>query len=223
MVAVAAVRTLKSARKSKRLTQGQLAEMVGVSQGFISDVELGNRTPSEELYTALKEVVGDFQYGPELKRVTDPGNELKRVVTRGNAVVPFYRHYVKAGDGGHVLDDDVEEFDVEAHYKDTCVYKVSGDSMIEAGVDDGDRLVVNLGYKFENNDMILCRYNGDLMVKFGRIDNGVIWLIPANKKHHPWPCKSGDQFEAIGVVKEIIKDPDNDFARRVDLSKFKEG
>ena len=55
------------------------------------------------------------------------------------------------------------------------------------------------------------------MVKFGRIVDGVIWLIPANAKFKPWPCKAEDQFEAVGVVIEVIKRPVNDYSKMTTL------
>lgn len=122
-----------------------------------------------------------------------------------------------------MLEDEAEEFDVQSHYAGTCVYVVSGDSMIEDGIESGDRLVVRLGYRFRpDGETILCRYNGDLMVKFARISDGVIWLIPANKKLHPWPCGESDELHIIGRVIEIIKDPNPAYSGRVDISKFKE-
>lgn len=82
----------------------------------------------------------------------------------------------------------------------------------------GDRLVVKLGHRFQNNSIILCRNNGDLMVKRARIQDGVIWLIPANPKMHLWACGENDQFEAIGVVIEVIRKPDTAAVKRVSMN-----
>lgn len=138
-------------------------------------------------------------------------------------MIPLFRSVIRAGDKGPVLDDTTEEFDIGQHYANTAVYEIAGDSMIEAGIDEGDRVVVRLGYVFKNRDIILCRYNGEMMVKGASIINGMIWLIPAHQKMHPWMCKETDEFQCIGTVCEIIKRPSREWWRSIDLNKLSGG
>jgi SOS-response transcriptional repressor LexA len=56
------------------------------------------------------------------------------------------------------------------------------------------------------------------MVKGARIVDDTIWLIPANPRYKPWPCKESDRLEVIGVVIEVIRKPDNTCIRRAKLS-----
>lgn len=44
---------LKEARKSKGITQGALAEMIGVSRGVIQNIEYGNTSPSKIVTQAI--------------------------------------------------------------------------------------------------------------------------------------------------------------------------
>ena len=122
-------------------------------------------------------------------------------------MVPWYTVSVRAGDGAPIFEEAVRQFNVSQHYKGTAVYEVSGDSMINAGIEEGDRVVVKLTALFKNNDIILCRYNNTLMVKGATIGDGAIWLHPANDHMHPWPVKEGDQFECMGIVTELIRRP----------------
>lgn len=117
-----------------------------------------------------------------------------------------------------MLEDETEQFDIQDHYRGTAAYEVAGDSMSEADIKEGDRLIVKLGHKFRPNEIILCRYNEELMVKGARIVDDIIWLIPANKRYRPWPCKETDRLEVIGVVIEIIRKPDNYSIRKVELN-----
>lgn len=209
--------TLKDARIAKGLTQQELADKVGIRQNYLSDLESGKRTPSETVRIALSQIVGDVIFIGDVKA----GNEVRRIVTRGTAIVPLYRSLIRAGNGGQVLEDTVEEFDVAVHYFNTAIYEVSGDSMVDSQIEEGDRVVIKLGYMFKNRDVILCKYNGELMLKGAAIVNGAVWLFPANKHHHAWKCKESDEFQCIGTVIEVIKQPHRAWWGHYDFNKLK--
>lgn len=175
-------------------------------------LESGKRDLTPELRNKLVKFLGS-----DIPEATNPRNEVRPIVTRGSASIPYYRHIIHAGKGVHVLEDETEQFDIDEHYRGTAAYEVSGDSMADADIHEGDRLIVRLGYKFRPNDIILCRYNEELMVKGARIIDDTIWLIPANKKYRPWPCRETDRLEVIGVVIEVIRKPDNYSIKRMEI------
>lgn len=208
-------RSLKQARKNAEYTLEQLAAATQLSVSYLSAVETGRKRLTDQLRKKLVEILGEFR---------DPSSELVPIQVKGTATVPLYRSVVRAGKNSPaVLEDTTDEFDVAKHYEGTCVYEVAGDSMIESGIEEGDRLVVKLGYHFKNRDIILCRYNGELMVKGSAIKDGIIWLFPANSHYHPWPCKPDDEFQCLGTVVEIIKSPKRDWWARVDFNKLSGG
>jgi len=212
------IKELKDARIDKGLSQQELANLLGVAQNTVSALETGKILPSDELRKHLKEIFGEVLYLREVLL----RNEPRRIVTSGNAIVPFYRHVVKAGNGGHVLEDETVDFDIAEHYANTAVYEVSGDSMIDDDIETGDRVVVKLGLRFNHRgDTLLVRYNNELMVKGARFVDGVLWLIPSNKKFPPWQCRDGDEVHIIGRVIEVIKDPRHEAARKFDPTKLK--
>lgn len=209
---------IRAARERLGYTQDMLASMAEVSPEYISMIESGKRPLSKKMRAVLTGLLGP------LPMDETTGNEVRPIVSRGNAVVPLYRTRVRAGNNAPVvLEDTEEQFDVAAHYENTCVYEVSGDSMIEAGIEEGDRLIVRLGYLFKpSGDIVLCRYNGQLMVKGARIIEGIIWLFPAHPHMHPWPCKPSDEFHCIGIVEEIIRRPQRDWIKMIDVRQLKQ-
>ena len=208
---------IRDARLAKGLTQQELADIVGIRQNFLSDLESGKRTPSDTTRSAISSVLGDVLFPGDER----PGNEVRKIVTKGTAIVPLYRTMIRAGSKGQVFEDSVEEFDVARHYLNTCVYEVSGDSMLDAGIEEGDRVVVRLGYRFMNRDIILCKYNDQLMLKGAAIINEEIWLFPANPHHHPWKCSETDEFQCIGTLVEIIKKPHREWWSKHNFNKLK--
>lgn len=208
---------LKDARRAKGLSQKDLADLLGISQVYVSAMELGKESPSDEVRKRLKEVLGEVSY----LRDIGPGNEVRKIVAVGNTKIPFYRSMVHAGKQGVTVEDWQEEFDIAEHYENTSAYEVSGDSMIKAGIEEGDRVIVKNGYRFKNKDVILCRFNGELMIKGVAIINEEIWLFPANDKHHPWKCRESDEFQCIGRVIEIIKQPHREWWEHYDFNRLR--
>lgn len=57
---------IKAARIKRSMTQGELARRADISQGYLSQVELGERTPSDEVVNLIQRALGvDFDYDEE--------------------------------------------------------------------------------------------------------------------------------------------------------------
>jgi repressor LexA len=80
--------------------------------------------------------------------------------------------------------------------------KVSGDSMIEAAIADGDWVVVRQQPVAENGDIVAAMIDGEATVKtFKRTDDHV-WLLPQNKAYEPIP---GDEASVLGRVVAVLR------------------
>ena len=64
----------------------------------------------------------------------------------------------------------------------TFYARVSGDSMIEAGLDDGDLLVIDRSLNPENGKIAVCFIDGDFTVKRIVKEKGKLYLKAENKK-----------------------------------------
>jgi repressor LexA len=79
---------------------------------------------------------------------------------------------------------------------------VSGDSMIEAAIADGDWVVVRQQPVAENGDIVAAMIDGEATVKtFKRRDQGV-WLMPHNPAYDPIP---GDDATILGRVVAVLR------------------
>ena len=91
------------------------------------------------------------------------------------------------------------------HPAATFYGRVVGDSMIDAGVDEGDILVIDRSLTAKDGDMAVCFVDGEFTLKYLRIREGELTLVPANPNYPQIPITEGIQFRMWGVVTYIIK------------------
>jgi len=85
----------------------------------------------------------------------------------------------------------------------TVLVRVRGDSMIDAGVLDGDTAVVVRDSAARSGDFVIARIDGAYTLKELRIERGKPALIPHNKAYRPTTPTSA--FEVVGVVTGIVR------------------
>lgn len=78
--------------------------------------------------------------------------------------------------------------------------RARGESMIEAGIKDGDILVVRQQFLANNGEMIVACVNGETTVKMLHYEHNKIELVPKNKTMKPIPISGMDDFRIQGVV-----------------------
>jgi DNA polymerase V len=86
------------------------------------------------------------------------------------------------------------------HPASTFIIRVSGSSMIEEGISDGDLLIVDRSIQPECGQIVIAEINGEYTVKkIGKVNN-LPHLIPANKEFQPIPINEENQLLIWGVV-----------------------
>ncbi len=87
----------------------------------------------------------------------------------------------------------------------TFYARVSGKSMIGAGLDDGDLLVIDRSLDAENGKIAVCFLDGEFTVKRLRIEKNKITLVPENEKYKPIEVSEGSDLLVWGIVTYVIK------------------
>ena len=87
----------------------------------------------------------------------------------------------------------------------TFYAKVSGESMKDAGLNDGDILVIDRSEEVKNNKIAVCYVNGEFTVKRVKIDKDHIYLVPGNKKYNPIKITEENELIVWGIVTYVIK------------------
>ena len=80
----------------------------------------------------------------------------------------------------------------------------TGDSMIEAGINEGDTLVIDPEYLASNGCVVVARYEGEMTVKYYYEVKDSLLLVPANRAYCPIEVLDRSRLEIIGVVTEIL-------------------
>lgn len=91
------------------------------------------------------------------------------------------------------------------HPASTFYGRVRGDSMQDAGVYDGDILIIDKSLEPRNGDMAVCFVDGEFTVKYIKIEKDIVWLIPANDSYSPIKITEDNDFLIWGIVTYSIK------------------
>ncbi|MCD8409203.1 LexA family protein [Tenacibaculum finnmarkense] len=90
--------------------------------------------------------------------------------------------------------------------KETTFFaKVSGQSMIGAGLDDNDLLVIDRSIVPTNNKIAVCFLDGEFTVKRLRVTKDEIWLQPENPDYPVINITEENNFIIWGIVTSVIK------------------
>ena len=81
--------------------------------------------------------------------------------------------------------------------------RVRGDSMRNAGILPGDKVVVRPQSTADDGQIVVARLEDEATVKRLRRRNGEIWLLPENDAYAPI---DGTHAEIIGVVKAVVRE-----------------
>ncbi len=109
--------------------------------------------------------------------------------------------------GGPILADQVVE-DVMplprqlVGHGELFMLKVSGDSMIDAAICDGDWVVVRRQQSANNGDIVAALLNDEATVKTFRQRDGHTWLLPQNTQYEPI---LGDHATVMGKVVSVMR------------------
>ena len=87
----------------------------------------------------------------------------------------------------------------------TFFARVSGQSMIDAGLSDNDLLVIDRSLSPAHNKIAVCFLDGEFTVKRLKVEKDVVWLQPENKNYQPIKITEENDFVIWGIVTNVIK------------------
>ncbi|MBO4642667.1 MAG: translesion error-prone DNA polymerase V autoproteolytic subunit [Bacteroidaceae bacterium] len=98
------------------------------------------------------------------------------------------------------------------HPEATFYGEVEGDSMKDAGIFDGDRVIIDRAVEPHSGSIVVAWWNGESTMKYLDLTHrkdGYIELKPANDDFPVFRVNAGDSFEVWGVVVHLIRTFEN--------------
>jgi len=90
------------------------------------------------------------------------------------------------------------------HKEATFFVRVQGESMIGAGIQNGDLLVVDRALEAADGNIVIAVVDGELTLKRLSRRNGQVRLLPENPCFHPIEFNDDQTLEIWGVVTNVI-------------------
>ncbi|ECO7609383.1 translesion error-prone DNA polymerase V autoproteolytic subunit [Salmonella enterica] len=122
--------------------------------------------------------------------------------------LPFFSYLVPCGFPSPAADYIEQRIDLNellvSHPSSTYFVKATGDSMIDAGINDGDLLVVDSSRTAEHGDIVIAAVDGEFTVKRLQL-RPTVQLNPMNSAYSPIIVGSEDTLDVFGVVTFIVK------------------
>ena len=87
----------------------------------------------------------------------------------------------------------------------TFFARVSGQSMVDAGLSDNDLLVIDRSLSPAHNKIAVCFLDGEFTVKRLKVEKDEVWLQPENKNYQPIKITEENDFVIWGIVTNVIK------------------
>jgi DNA polymerase V len=129
--------------------------------------------------------------------------------TESNLEMPYISSGIKAGfpspaadfDGSRISIDQIVVKNATA----TFYAKTNGSSMIGAGIDDGDILVIDKSIEPQDGKIAVCFIDGEFTVKRIKVQENSLLLLPENSLFEPIEVTQENDFIIWGIVTYVVK------------------
>ncbi|MDH4261434.1 MAG: translesion error-prone DNA polymerase V autoproteolytic subunit [Spirochaetia bacterium] len=145
-----------------------------------------------------------------IKLNTCPILEIYSALTEASLKLPILPFRISAGFPSPALDFVDMGIDLNQHLikhpSATFYGRVKGESMKNAGINDGDLLVIDKSIEPVDGKIAVCYIDGEFTLKQIRLENGRCRLMPANKLYEPIEITEHHDLQIWGIVTHVIKD-----------------
>jgi len=130
-----------------------------------------------------------------------------RIRLRGNRLGLPLLGYVQAGFPTPAEEDLLDTISLDDFLirkpQASFMLKVSGDSMIDAGIQPGDMVIIERGTAYKHGDIVLAQVDNDWTLKYYERRGNQVVLVPANKNYPEIFAKQELKIE--GVVRSVMR------------------
>ncbi|MFN3753007.1 LexA family protein [Flavobacterium sp.] len=123
--------------------------------------------------------------------------------------LPYFEGGIKAGFPSPAADFEGSQISLDKvlvkNFEATFYAKADGHSMIGAGIDDGDIMVIDRSLEPTNGKIAVCLTDGDFTVKRIKVEKDAVYLMPENDSFQPIKISEDNKLIIWGIVTYVIK------------------
>lgn len=144
-----------------------------------------------------------------LKIHDSPTLDLYSAETETTLELPFVDTGISAGFPSPAMDFEGLGIDLNRdliqHPAATFFARVKGDSLKNAGIQDGDLLIIDRSLEPRNGKIAVCYLDGEFTAKRLKISGKEIWLVAENEAYPPIRVQESQELMIWGIVTHVIK------------------
>ncbi|XVG95859.1 LexA family protein [Eubacteriales bacterium KG125] len=197
---------ISDALNIRGMKQQDLTEKTGIPKPSISQYISGYAKPKSDRIHLIAKALGVSEpwllgYDVPMDKPVDPTDGITNLIYPSVRPIPILGT-ICAGNGIWCEDNFDGMFYIDNSVKADLCLKVKGDSMIEAGINDGDYAFIKKDYGFMNGKIYAVRINSDCeaVLKKVNIQGQNIILSPCNCEYEPII----DSCENVSIIGECI-------------------
>lgn len=195
---------IKRIRLEHGLSQAELGKIAGVSDKAVSTWELGLKTPRMGAVEKMANYFGITKSAI----VDDVQPTPASPIPPGFIPMPQMRKVPLVGSiacGTPILAQQNIDGSVDAPEDIRCDFalRCKGDSMIDAGIHDGDAVYIRIQPEVENGEIAAVRIGEEATLKRVYYDGTTLTLMPANAAFAPM-VYTGPQLEEVHIEGRVV-------------------
>ena len=191
---------IRQLREQLGLSQDELAKRLGYkSRSTIAKIESGSNDIPQSKIAAFAAALETTP--ARLLGLDTPAEQAPRA-TAYTKRVPLLGT-IAAGQPLFAEENIEEYIEINDSIRADFCLRVQGDSMINAGILSGDKVVVRPQNTADDGQIVVARIDEEATVKRLRRRNGEIWLLPENENYPPI---DGTHAQIIGIVKAVVRE-----------------
>lgn len=205
--------------KLLEMTVDKFAEVVGTTKFRLYSYKAGKAEAPQDLLEEMESKLeinskyirkGEepiFLKDYKAKEYSQTQLKLLRLESRTERRIPVFMMSVPAGKPSPV-DDYIDRYmNIDKVFtENNFIIQVIGDSMINAKIESGDKLLVDANKSYKEGDIVVAAIDNELTLKRIKKINGYVLLYPENPDYEPIPVN--ENTEILGVVVWVIKEAD---------------
>ena len=135
--------------------------------------------------------------------------EIHQIEDSEDVSLQFFESRIQAGFPSPAQGEYAETIDLNraliSNPAATFCARVIGNSMVDAGINEGDLLIIDRSITPHDGNIAVCFIDGDFTVKRLTVRDDGVFLTPANAKFPEIKVSEDSSFQVWGVVSHIVK------------------